>query len=298
MDYDAIILGAGPAGLTAGIYAGRSKLKTLVLEGEMPGGRMMKAAEIENYPGFPNGISGYDLVQKMLEQAKRFGAELRYPEDVIALDLKSEAKTVTTRNGVYKSRALILSVGTHSRKLLVPGEVEFLGRGVSYCAVCDGFFFRGRSVAVVGSGEEAAEDAALLSGTAAKVTIVTQSGELSPEALEKLKGKDVEILHTRVEAVEGEEVVKSLKLAGGERLSVDGVFIALGSVPMTKLVEKAGVKTDERGCIIVDRKQRTNIEGVFAAGDCTCGGMQVATAVGEGAAAAMAAAIYVKHAKK
>lgn len=298
MDWDILILGAGPAGLAAGIYAGRSKLKTLILESEMPGGRVIKASAIENFPGFPEGISGYELTHRMLEQVKRFNAELRYPENVVALDLKGEVKTVATRKGAYKARAIILAVGTHNRKLLVPGEVELLGRGVSYCATCDGFFFRDRSVAVVGSGEEAAEDAVLIAGSAAKVTLVPNAGELemSAESIEKLKDKKVQILHgAKVEAIEGEEAVNALKLADGGRLSVDGVFVALGSVPMTKMIEKAGVKTDDRGCIIVDRKQRTNVEGVFAAGDCTCGSMQVATAVGEGAAAAIAAASYVKR---
>ena len=136
--YDVIVIGAGPAGLTAGIYAARSGLKTSVIEGEMPGGRAVKAPVIENFPGFPEGITGVDLVSRMAEQTEKFGVEMRFPEKVIALDLSGKTKIVSTKKGKYQARALIISVGMHGKKLLVPGETEFLGKGVSYCATCDG----------------------------------------------------------------------------------------------------------------------------------------------------------------
>lgn len=302
--YDLVIVGAGPAGLTAGIYASRLGLKTLILESGILGGRAGEAPIIENYPGFPEGIAGVELVERMVKQCSKFGAELKTFEEVIDLELKGELKSVTTRKGRYFSTAVIVATGTQRRKLKVPGETELLGRGVSYCPVCDGAFFRGLRVVVVGSGEEAAVDAVFLAELAGDVTLVTHGGylEVAEELLRKLGEKGVKVVDARVTSIVGKDGVEAVKIAyedGKEDvLPADGVFISLGGVPTSDLVRKAGVDVDERGCIKVDRWQRTNIEGVFAAGDCTCGGMQVVTSAGEGAMAAIKASKYVKGKKK
>jgi len=305
--YDIIIVGAGPAGLTAGIYAARIGLKTLILEGNLPGGRAIYAPMVENFPGFPNGIIGSELTQKMTDQAKRFGAELKFPEEVININLSGETKVVNTKKEAYQARALILSTGAQRKKLLVPGETEFLGQGVSYCPICDGPFFKALAVTVIGSGDEAANDALFMTKIAKKVTMISSKGEMEMsvalrEKLEEKKNFEV-MLNSRVEAIEGDTSVKAIRIVDvktnkQQRIPTDGVFISLGNVPMTQMVQKAGIEVDQKGCIKVDRQQRTNVEGVFAAGDCTCGGMQMVTASGEGATAAVKASTYVKRTKK
>lgn len=305
--YDIIILGAGPAGLTAGIYTARIGLKTLILEGKLLGGRAIEAAMIENFPGFPDGITGAELTQRMTDQAKKFGAELKFPEQVININLSGETKLVNTKKEAYQARALILSTGAQRKKLLVPGESEFLGQGVSYCPICDGAFFKGLTVTVIGSGDEAANDALFLTEIARKVTMISSSEETGMskalrEKLEEKKNFQI-LLNARVEAIEGDASVKATRIVHIEtnkqqKITTDGVFISLGRIPMTQIVQKAGIEVGQRGCIKVDRQQRTNVEGVFAAGDCTCGGMQIVTAAGEGATAAIRASIYVKRTKK
>lgn len=303
--YDLTIMGAGPAGLTAGLYASRFGLKTLILESQTTGGRTAEASWIENYPGFPEGITGTELIERMYNQASRFGAEAKQLEEVIDLDLDGKSKRVTTRNGAYDSLALIIATGTQRKKLRVQGETEFLGRGVSYCSTCDAPFFKNLKVAVVGHGEAAVADALALADTAKEVLLVTHGKELEAfgSAKQKIQERNnIEIVNGTVAAILGENVVKSIKIvvapSGRETLrDVNGVFIALGGVPMTEIVKKAGIVLDAGGCIMVDRFQRTNIEGVFAAGDCTCGGMQVVTAAGEGAMAAMKASSYIKQRK-
>ncbi|MDI6639693.1 MAG: FAD-dependent oxidoreductase [Methanocellales archaeon] len=190
----------------------------------------------------------------------------------------------------------------HGKKLLVPGETEFLGKGVSYCATCDGAFFKDKIVAVVGSEDEAAGEALLLADLVSRVILISNEKELEiAEIVRKrlVERMNVQILNASVEAIEGDTLVKAIKIIefdGGEEreIPIDGIFISLGAVPLTQIMEKVGIELDERGCIKVDDHQRTNIEGVFAAGDCTCGGMQIVTAVGEGAMAAMAASVYIK----
>ncbi|MEM3816098.1 MAG: FAD-dependent oxidoreductase [Candidatus Bathyarchaeia archaeon] len=301
--YDVIIIGGGPAGLTAAIYASRTGLKTLVLEENVPGGRALEAPLIENFPGFPDGISGAELVERMLKQAERFGAEMRFPEEVLDMDLSKSIKTVATRRGKYYGYSIIITTGTQRKKLTVPGEVEFLGRGVSYCAVCDAPFFRDKIVAVIGLNNEALEDALYISGFASKVIVISHGEKAAVEEglLQQAREKqNIEFIDARVKSINGDIYVNSITImdqTGIAEIPVDGVFIVLGSVPVTSIVKRAGIMVDERGCIKVDRSQSTNIEGVFAAGDCTCGGMQVATAVGEGAMAALQAYRYVKRIK-
>ncbi|MEM2341272.1 MAG: FAD-dependent oxidoreductase [Candidatus Bathyarchaeia archaeon] len=302
--YDVIIIGCGPAGLTAAIYTSRMSLKTLILERGVPGGRASEAYLIENFPGFPDGISGTDLIERMLKQAERFGAEIKFPEEVLDMDLSATVKTVKTRYGEYRGYSIIIATGTQRKKMIVPGETEFLGRGVSYCAVCDAPFFRDKVVATIGFNNEALEDALYISGFAKKVILIShgEKDEIEEDLLRKVYEKqNIEFMDARVMSVNGEVYVKSITVMdqnGIKEIPVDGVFIVLGSVPVTNIVRKAGIAVDERGCIKVDRAQSTNIEGVFAAGDCTCGGMQVATAVGEGAMAALQAYRYVKRIKK
>jgi len=301
--FDVIIIGGGPSGLTAAIYASRMGMKTLLLERELFGGRAIYAPIVENFPGFPEGISGAELTERMVKQAEKFGIEVKFPEEVLDLELDGTIKTVTTRNGQYQSLAIIIATGTQRKKLLVSGETEFLGRGVSYCAVCDGPLFRGKTIAVIGYDDEALEDALHLSGFSKNVYLITPNEEL--DAAETLvnefeKRENIKVVKARVKAILGDGSVKAVSILDSRsneetEISVDGVFISLGGVPMTDLVKKAGTMVDERGCIKVDRRQTTNVEGVYAAGDCTCGGMQIVTAVGEGAMAAMQASRYIKN---
>lgn len=305
--YDTIIAGAGPSGLTAGIYTARIGLKTLILEGKLPGGRAIDAAMVENFPGFPNGITGAELTQRMTDQAKKFGAELKFPEEVVNINLSGKMKLLDTKKEAYQARTLIISTGAQRKKLLVPGESEFLGQGVSYCPICDGAFFRDLVVTVIGSGDEAANDALFMTKIARKVTVISSAEEMEMskalrERLEEKKNFKI-LLNARVEAIEGDTTIKAIRTVDmktnkQQKIPTDGVFISLGRVPMTEMVQKAGIEVDQRGCIKVDRRQRTNVEGVYAAGDCTCGGMQIVTAAGEGATAAIRASTYVKRTKK
>lgn len=301
---DVLIIGGGPAGLTAAIYSAWLGLRTVVLEAGIVGGRAWLAPKIENFPGFEFGIKGSDLVEKMRLQALRFHAEIVDGEEVIGLDLSGSCKCVVSRRQSYESCALIIATGTQRRKLLVAGETDFVGRGVSYCVTCDGPLFKGAVVAVVGNGEEAAVDALFMADLARQVLLVSEQEELNFEGtlMQRLRDKsNIEIVKGQVERVIGEQVVHAVRvLEFGSRREVErdvkGVFVSLGGVPMTAIVKNAGVATDASGCLVVDRQQRTSVDGVFAAGDCTCGGMQVVTAAGEGALAAMRASGYVRRA--
>jgi len=293
--YDVIVIGGGPAGLTAGIYTARHGLKTLILEGSKLGGKASEAKWIENYPGFPNGVSGLELMKKFISQAKKFNVEFRM-EHVTGLSLTEEVKTVLTRKSIYQTKAVIISTGIQKKTLKVPGEMEFKGRGVSYCSICDGPFFAGRDVAIIGSGKEAIEDVSNLSEIANKVYFIPNGEERGNKFPNKLA--NVEILeNVDVESIDGDVTVKSIKLNNGTSLKVDGVFIILEHVSTTDILTEAGIKTDERGCIIIDRENATNIKGVFAAGDCICGGMQIVMAAGDGGRAGLSALRYVKSLK-
>lgn len=305
--FDVIIVGGGPAGLTAGIYCARKGLRTLILERQMAGGRVNEAPFVENYPGFPEGIRGSDLAAKMVEQARRMGVQIHEMEEVVDMKLEGDPKEIITRSGKYTATAVILATGAERRKLVIAGEESLLGRGVSYCAVCDGFFFKGKRVAVVGPGDDAAEDALLLAGLASKVFLISQHEEFSCD--EHLKKRLVEANVALLEGFRALRILGENRVTGieveniktGEKrtIEVEGVFIALGAVPVTELVKRAGVKVDERGRIIVDENQRTNIEGVFAAGDCTHNAIyQISAAVGDGARAALSAFAYIKRRRR
>ena len=301
--YDLIIIGGGPAGLTAGIQTSRLGLKTAVFEAGMLGGRAAEASMYENFPGFSEGIVGKELVERMERQLSKFGAKVRAFEEANDLQVKGNLKIVTTSKTIYRSFALIIATGTQRRKLGVAGENEFLGTGVSYCRVCDGPFFKGLRVTVVGFTKEAIEDSLFMADISKEVLLITNEGKIeASDALKKklLEKANIKIVDGKVVAILGEKVVKAIKIveftSKQELLEkVDGVFISLGWVPTTEIVRKAGIEVDERGCIKVDRWQRTNIEGVFAAGDCTCGGMQIVTAAGEGAMAANTALKYIRR---
>ncbi len=300
--YDIIIIGGGPAGLSAAIYTARMGKKTLLLEGGMYGGRTAKAPNIWNYPGFPDGIKGTDLVDLMVTQAENYQADLRFGNEVIDIQFQGKQKKIVTREGTYHGDVLILAMGTHSKKLRIPGETDFLGLGVSYCPVCDGPLYRGLRVAVVGSGNEAFEDTFFMADFAQEVFLITHSADViaEPKFVEDAEKKpNIRLVYGQLLKIRGDQVVTGVRYLdyqdeSEKELEINGVFVSLGGVPLTDLVKKAGVKVDQRGCIVVDRRQATNVDGVYAAGDCTCGGMQVITAAGEGAMAGIQAYRFSK----
>jgi thioredoxin reductase (NADPH) len=227
---------------------------------------------------------------------------MKYGTEALDFVFEGATKKVITREGTYLGRAVIVATGTQRKKLQLPGETEYIGRGVSYCPMCDGPLYRGLQVAVVGSGNEAFEDAVYIAGRTSKVFLVTHSPEIKADQtlLDEAKEKaNLKIIMGRVNTINGDQTVTSISYNLFDKyvkqeITVDGVFVSLGGVPMTAVVKKAGVKVDERGCIKVNRQQFTNLKGVYAAGDCTCGGMQIITAAGEGAMAGINAYRFVK----
>ena len=298
--YDVIIVGGGPAGLTAAIYAARHNLKTLILEGKKVGGKALEAHWIENYPGFPEGIKGHELMEKFIDQTQKFGAEVM-EETVIGLADYGDLKMVSTRKGYHQGKSIIIATGVSRKQLSVPGENEFKGRGVSYCAVCDGPFFKDKDVAVIGSGHEAVHDSEMLLKTSKKVYLMPGKKGFSEDypELNRLREKEnLRILEdVNVKSIHGSDMVDYIELDNGERISVSGVFIILEHVSTLGILNDAGVDTDEGGCIIVDKDQMTNISGVYAAGDCVCRGMQIVTATGGGARAALSVMKYIRSLK-
>lgn len=272
---DLIIVGSGPAGYTAAVYAARAELEPLVFEGTQFGGALMTTTDVENYPGFRDGIMGPDLMEQMREQAKRFGAEIR-TEDVDDLDLSSQVKQVTVGNETYRAYAVILATGSAARYLDVPGEQKLLGRGVSACATCDGFFFKGQDIAVSGGGDSAMEEAIFLTKFASSVTIVHRRDQFraSRIMLERAKANDKISFVTNAEVtqVHGETSVTSLTLRdtrSGEtsELIATGLFVAIGHDPRSELL-RGQIDLDEEGYVKVhDPSTATDIAGVFASGD-------------------------------
>jgi len=295
-----IIIGLGPAGLSAAIYAARARLQPLVI-GRALGGQAALTERIENYPGFPEGIQGMELARLMQEQAEHFGAEIKMDE-VKEVKFSSSPFIVRTYDREYQTKALIIATGASPRKLKVPGEEELTGKGVSYCATCDGFFYRDRTVAVIGGGNAAIDDALFLTKFARQVHVVHRRNRLRADRIlqeRAFANKKIKFVwDSVVTEILGQEKVTGLALKNvksGERteLAVDGVFVAIGQIPNTELF-KGQLELDEKGYIVTDRAMHTSVEGVFAAGDVQERVLQqVATAVGTGAIAAMEAEKFI-----
>jgi len=301
--YDLIILGAGPAGLSASVYASRYEINHLVI-GNVFDGSLAKAHLIENWPG-EKSIKGTDLVMKFYEHAKSFGAEI-IQEEIIEVD-KGDKKFVvrTGPNKVYKSKAILIALGTKHRKLGISGEREFLGKGVSYCVVCDGAFFKDKITAVVGGGNSAAMAAEMLSEYANKVYVIYRKHlmKCEPLILDRLKkNSKVEIIYdTNVIKISGDKKVKFIELDnkynGSDKIKLDGLFIEAGSVPAINFIKKLGIETNENNYIIINQGGATNVKGVYAAGDITSGSNnlhQIVTAVSEGVIAMWSVYGYLK----
>lgn len=296
-NYDLVTIGGGPAGLTAAIYAGRGMLKTLVLEKLMMGGQATITHMIDNYPGFPDGITGPDLMEKFETQAKRFGAEFKFATvDKITLDGKMKVLKIADEE--IRAKTVIICTGAEPRRLDVPGETKLTGKGVSYCATCDGAFFREAVIAVVGGGDSAVKEAIYLTKFASKVYVIHRRDELRAEKItieQAFANEKIEFVwDSVVEEITGKHAVesvtvKNVKDGSSKELKLEGVFIYVGMIPNTGFL-KDFVKLDEAGYIVADRDTHTDISGVFAAGDVRRKlSRQVATAVGDGATAAMAA---------
>ena len=294
MDYELAIIGAGPAGYSAGIYATRSGIKTVVFDKSGGGGLALLSPNIENYAGFES-ISGTELVEKMKQHASKY-VDIHFYEEVKEIVKKNNRFNIETVKTKYTVGAVLFCTGTEHRKLDAPGEVELQGKGVSYCATCDGFFFKGKKVAVVGGGNSALIEAIYLKQIGCKeVYLIHRRDQLrAEEAYEKeAKEKQVKFLFNKiVENIAGEQKVQFLNLLDAvsneqSKLDVDGVFISIGEMPQNELAKQLHVKLDDHGYIITDKQQRTNITGVFAAGDITGGLRQIVTACAEGAIAAL-----------
>jgi thioredoxin reductase (NADPH) len=296
-----IILGSGPAGWTAAIYAGRAQLEPLLITGIAVGGQMALTSEVENYPGFPQGISGQDLNQLMQQQAERFGTRVQMDE-VTAVELFNHPFKVTTYGGEVENKALIIATGTSPRKLGVPGEAEFTGRGVSYCATCDGFFYQDRQVVVVGGGDSALEEAIFLTKFATRVYVVHRRNRLRAEKVfqeRAFRNEKIEFVWDSMvtEIMGGGKVtgvrLKNVKTEEESMLEADGVFIYVGVIPNTGFLG-GQLELDDRGYIVTDRQCHTSVPGVFAAGDVQERVLkQISTAVGSGAMAAMEAEKFI-----
>jgi thioredoxin reductase (NADPH) len=302
--YDIAIIGAGPSGLTAGLYAGRGGLRAAVIEKMMPGGLVANTERIENYPGFPEGVSGFDLAQKMQAQATKFGAQFVSDEaNAIAVEPKSFTVTLASKAQI-RTKALIIATGAYPRMLGVPGEKELLGKGVSYCAVCDGAFFKGQDVAVVGGGDSAVQEAVYLAGLCSKVTVIHRRSALrAAESLQRtaFKNQKISFLWNKaVTTITGDKLVEGIRIMDKETmkeeaLPVSGVFIYVGYHPNSGAVKDL-VKLDENGYVITDQNLMTSVPGIFAAGDVRQKLVrQISAAVGDGATAAIAAQQYIEN---
>lgn len=299
--YDVIIVGGGPAGYTAALYAARANLSTLVLEKFSPGGQMATTDMIENYPGFPEGINGFELAMQMKNGAERFGVTSKLTE-VKSVDLQATPKLVTTRKDTFAAKTVILATGAFPRELGLPNERELRGRGVSYCATCDGMFYRDKTVVIVGGGNTAVADAIFLAKICKKVYLVHRRDELraSKTYMETLKrAENIEFVwNSEVTELHAEQfltgvTVRNKKNSETRLLDCDGVFVAIGNIPNTELV-KGQIELDEAGYVIADETTKTNVEGVFAIGDMRQKPLrQVVTAVADGAVAAKFAEEYI-----
>ncbi len=302
---DLIIIGAGPAGLTAGLYAARARLKTLMLEKLSPGGQVLMTDWVENYPGFPDGISGFELMDKMRRQAEKFGLDIKSTE-VSRLDVLKEKQILATDNGNLESKAIILACGATPQRLGIEGESLLTGKGVSYCATCDGPFYREQEVAVIGGGDTAVEEALFLTKFASKIYLVHRRDKLRATKLLQERAwseEKIEIIWDSIPkrivgeaGVEGIDL-KNVKTGEESHLPVQGVFVFIGYRPNNELVKNL-LELDERGFVVTNKFMETSEVGVFAAGDVRSKLLrQISTAVGDGATAAFAAERYLESLK-
>ena len=300
--HDLIIIGGGPAGLTAGLYNARARLDVLLLERLAPGGQVLTTDWVENYPGFPDGISGFELMDRMKTQAERFGLKI-HGEEVLKLELTEKRKAVHTGKGLLEAKAIILACGATWKKLGIDGEDQLMGRGVSFCATCDGPFYRDQEVAVIGGGDTAVEEAIFLTRFVSKVHLVHRRDQLRATKLLQERAvaqEKIEFVWDTVpvkiigkDGVDGLEV-KNVKTGSASRLDVKGVFVFIGTIPNTELV-RGQIELDENGFVMTDNDMQTSVPGVFAAGDIRSKAFrQIATAVGEGAAASFSAEKYIE----
>lgn len=301
-NYDVVIIGGGPAGLTAGLYSARDRLSSLLIERGLIGGLINEADKVDNYPGFPEGVSGTELTRLMHQQATKYGLETIYT-DVTALEADGESRVVKTARDSFAARAVIIAGGSERQKLSIPGEKEFTGKGVSYCATCDAPFFNGKTVAVVGGGNAAVYEALHLAKFAAKVYLIHRRDQLRATTIVQEKAfaePKIEILwNTTVEVIEGSNLVESLTLKqvkDNQRstLKLNGVFMAIGLKPNTGFL-KGMLPLDKSGAIIVNERMETGKPGIFAAGDIRSNSIrQVASAAGDGATAAFYAKNFIE----
>jgi thioredoxin reductase (NADPH) len=301
-DYQLIILGGGPAGLTAGLYAARDRLQVMLVEKGVVGGQVLVTDWIDNYPGFPEGISGFDLVEKMAAQAKRFKLEKKNA-NVVKVELtEAKKKLILESGGELTCQALIICTGARPNKLGMPGEEEFTGKGVSFCGTCDGPFFRDQEIIVVGGGDTAIQEADFLTRFASKVTVIHRRDKLRATKVLQEKAFANEriefIWNSNVVAIEGEKEVERVRIRNnnGEEseIAVSGVFILIGTIPNNEMLPLEQLGADEYGFIITDAEMRTKVDGVMAAGDIRSKKVrQVINAAGEGAVAAIAAEHYL-----
>jgi len=302
-EYEVIIIGGGPAGLSAGLYASRDRLKSLLIERGAPGGQITNAELVENYPGFAQGISGLELGQLIHQQATRYGLETLAAE-ATGIELEGEKRVVITTKGKFSARAVIIASGSERRKLGIAGEEEFTGRGVSYCATCDGPFFKDSTVAVIGGGNAAITEALHLAKFASRVRVIHRRHELRATRILQEKARaepKIEFLwDTEVEGIEGKDRVKRLNLSNvksGEKSTLDvaGVFVAVGLKPNTDYL-KGVLPLDDAGYIVTNEKMETRVAGIFAAGDVRLNSArQAITAAGDGATAAVFAEKFVSR---
>lgn len=302
MIYDVIIIGGGPAGMSAAIYSSRARLKTLIIEKAGCGGQIAITDHLENYPGFETGINGFELAVKMQTQATTFGSEITYGE-VLSVEVEGNIKKVVLQDKVFETKTIIIASGAAFKKLNVPGEEEFIGKGVSYCATCDGPFFRNKEIAVVGGGDSALQEALYLTKFASKVNLIHRRNEFRAAKIlqEKVLANEkiIVILDSVVEEICGTQMLDSLKVKNVKtgsviNLAVNGVFLFVGWQPNTKFLENSKINLDS-GYIVTDENMRTNIDGVFACGDVRKKQLrQVVTAASDGAISAISAQHYIE----
>lgn len=301
LKYDIAIIGAGPAGLSAAVYAARGGLKTIVFEKGVIGGQITVTQEVENYPGFFETLSGFELTEAMKKHADKFGTEI-CQEEVKAVGMQGLCKVIETSQTIYNAKTLIIATGAHPRKLNVPGEDKYYGKGVSYCATCDGYFYRDKVVAVVGGGDSAVEEALFLTRFVKKVYVIHRRDEL--RAVQIIQDRAFEnpkiefIWNSEIQEIMGNDFVEKIAVYNKKekkdtQLDVDGIFVYVGILPNNELIESR-VELDEQGFVLVDGNMHTNIPGIYAAGDIVSKKLrQVITAASDGAIAAWSAEKWI-----